>query len=371
MTTFDEKARAIFGATDTSAPPFQLRTNQHTNENVTGEYKNDTYDILDITKKPSTNYSFEEGETDPVELVPQPPPETAPKKILICVKRKRDEEPLDDFYLEVDDTQPQKKRIKNVHDVTDALEKSLSLSSEVKEKKKVRFALVETVSQRQTDTDKKILGRIRERKTLKQEASPSNMKEKNLKKMKQKQEIRIAKILEKKRLDETTNVVDMNFGEETELANEFDDPSLKNYASLLREQYIQASDEKYEYDYYYVSDTTDQSVPITSTIVKMESFNDDIFYDDREYNPREDSDYDSDDSNRSDNIQNDYPDEFSDDSEDEQKSDSSDDEGDDRLSFEESYMSRPKKHYQSDEDDDEEEMFPDDEYVHNDEYYNY
>jgi hypothetical protein len=370
--TFAEKTQSMFsalGSDPNTPPPFQLRTSQHKNVNVTGEYQpNEKFDVLNMTKKPSVNYTFEEEEPQEeneeneqtLNLV-QPNQNTSEqKKMLICVKRKRDEEPLDDFYLEIDDTRPKQKRIKNVHKVTNAMG---SINLENEQKKSVRFSLVETVVKRQTDTDKHVFAKAQERKTLKQTTNDTSIKEKNLKKMKNAHQVRFAKIVEKRRLDEGINVVDVDLEQDNlENVEDFNDPSLKNYASLLKEHY-NSGDDQYEYDYYYLDDSAGSDARGNKTIVKMESFDDTIFID-GEYNRKEDSDYDSEDSNRSDNINNDYPDELT-------SEPDSDNEGDDDFSYNDPYGRRPKKVHESYYDDDDDDEDEPDMYRHNDEYYNY
>jgi hypothetical protein len=353
--TFEEKASAIFAGLNDMHEPFQLRTNQHKNENIVNGYISPSnYDIFDMTKPqyPTEQEKIEQvADIEKIQLQQQNNNTNRMKKVILCVKRKRDEDPIDDFYLEVEEIDRKQKRVKNIHDVTNLMQKSFYLE----DKTETRFSLLETFSTRQIDTDKKALEKLRERKTLKASMNETSMKDKNLKKMKEnKHKVRFAKVTEKRSLDDETSIVsvDLRTGLDME---EFNDPSLENYRSLLRDHYSQqqSNDDQYYYDYYFMNDELDEHIE-NATIVKMEPFDEENMFVSTEYNPKDDSDYDSEDSNASYHERNDYPDE-----EDENHC-SDEEEFYHNINYDPSYR-RPKRIYdESDEDD---------EYLQNDNYY--
>ncbi|KAL0477956.1 RDM4 [Acrasis kona] len=338
---FKQRVEAKFSAIDklSSAPPFQLNTSQHSNKNDTDNmYNTETkFDIFDVTKE-STKYDITEEE-QPLENVPKP---STSSKVLICVKRKRDEEPINDFYLEVDSEMPSAKRIKNVDDITKKLE-TTNLEDTKKpseDVKKIRmFSLVETVNDRRRDTEKNVLSRVREKRTQLKE-TPVSTRSQNIEKMQNaNRKVRFAKIMEKRRLDHETNIVQVDLQEEMD---DFQDPSIKDYVSLLKEHYRPVESE-YEYDYYYMDDNQPESSNDTQRmVVKIDAFDEENIYVDTEYDPKQDSDYDSEDSNASYLDKNDYPDEEPSSNEDD------DEERDSEDGYDDFYTSHRPKRYMSD-----------------------
>jgi hypothetical protein len=238
------------------------------------------------------------------------------KKVVICVKRKREEDPVEELYIEKSENPARKRARTTVDSLSDRLGEV-----QVKDAPLTRFVFVESSSNK---NDKVVTENIK-RKGLKDAVTNLHQTAKNRKIQKFKEnvkQIRLLKVQEKRESGDVRVVqvdLEVDKANEEKQAEQVPD-ELKNYAHLLKnslshEEYKNLmKPEEYVYDYYYMDDTYDNEnneQVNNKVVVQIDRYNQDMIFYDSEYhdgNMSED-DLDSQDSNVSDHPHNDYPDE--------------------------------------------------------------
>jgi len=240
---------------------------------------------------------------------------------LFCVKRKRNEEPLDTFYIP---TMQQTKKTKiadlqrqfaatNIENEPPSIAPSVSL---------FKFTLLKTSSTVEKSTT---LEKDRTSASIKQQSAVDS-KTKTTERAKSQQEAlkkkRLLRINEKRR-EGDKQVVEFSFVNQVEKNSaDFD---LTKYASMLDSTYgkdtateLQKQQEEYELDYYTVETTTeamnDDNNGDDSTqpnVLKFETFDDQLLLENMLEGDLfgQEEEYDSEDSNASNNPNNEYPEE--------------------------------------------------------------
>lgn len=262
-------------------------------------------------------------------------------KIILRVKRKREEEPLEELYLM---PLPKKQKITNI---AQQMEQVKLAQPEQAVEQLQRFKLVKQQLQGVQSPSK---------------ASPLKATAKVDKKQEMlqmdNQRIKHARLTRiQKQRDMQILELDMSRNEDDEQAR------MKTYMQMLQEKMPTSSlsdeEAKYEYDTYYFDDSKPDKIPQLDkqqqqqpVIVEYTSFNTDIQYLDEEYEEKEQND-DSEDSNASDHQGNEYPEEM----ESDKDNDYDDDFHQDAYGAYHDYTSdeetRFNKHLSDDEDDDE------------------
>ncbi|EFC43401.1 predicted protein [Naegleria gruberi] len=274
-------------------------------------------------KKPSIKAKATKKKDQPlIEEIDEKSKSASATKVF-CVKRKRNEEPLETFYIP---SIQQSKKTK----MSD-LEKQFASTSLNKKKDSSSFSLEPSFSLYKftiVKSEKKVVEektKLSEQSSLKQ---VTNIKAKTTERtkahesdMKKKRMLRISEM----RNEGNKQIVELQVlsGEQTEKKEEKVD--LSNYASMLDEIYGKGAtesmqnicDNEFEVDYYTVEtctkmdDIDSENYEDQQNVLRFERFDDQLWLESNledEYGFAQDDEYDSEDSNASGNPNNEYPD---------------------------------------------------------------
>ena len=215
------------------------------------------------------------------------------KEIIICLKRKRDETPLEELFIE---TPKNKKR--TMKDILSEFE-NLNFKNENLVHK---FTLFQTTNEKEVESTKDLIENIKKRKNFKiiektnVEENKFKKKEKLIEKTKENRLIKINKSRQ-----EDMNILKVQFEEK-----ETFEPFLNLLEKYGEKFEIEKEDEsnKFDYDYYYYTEKIKENYENLPNLMK---FDETLTFEDEYYSNEDDSDIDSIDSNREDHPWNDYP----------------------------------------------------------------
>jgi hypothetical protein len=306
-----------------SSTEFKLKTDQH--DKIVKEVQEGYRNQVDGKLQFKPNFTKRLGKLD--EAIKNKPnfeieTQTEEKEIIICLKRKRDDTPLEELYIEA----PKNKK-KTLHSIISEFE-NLNFKDENLIHK---FSLFQS-NGKENESTKTLVEKIKQRKNFKSiETNPTKKnQEKLFEKAKNNRLIKINKSRE-----EEANILKVKYEEIDEL---------EPFKHLLEKngESIEVEESQDVYDYYYFTEKVNEE---EGTIPNLMKFEEQLTFEDEYDSEHGDSDLDSMDSNREDYPGNDYPDEV----------DTSDEEEEDDEYFGDEYYSRESySEYSRQEQDDEE-----------------
>ncbi|KAL9653854.1 hypothetical protein ABK040_012915 [Willaertia magna] len=299
-----------------------------------------------IKAAPSTNNKINNKSTTLIEEIPKEEEEIKKEKIF-CIKRKRQEEPLETFYIPSIQQQNIKKTKTKIEDeLTNKLQKQLVVTQKKEEinneiiikENKVDNSIITLPKKEEEKVLKEIVKEVKKveeentiqiplykftllkRTNLKEKSKidNENMKRERMKEHEKKlKEKRLLRINEKRK-EGDNEIIELSF-----ITKEENKELISPYEGLLSEVYgVEATkeltdDEEYEYDYYKIETTTTEDERINNImeddeIIRFESFDDQLWLENNyllEYDTSDNESYDSEDSNDSNNPNYEYPEE--------------------------------------------------------------
>eukprot|EP01080_Neovahlkampfia_damariscottae_P005412 gene5412-9225_t len=270
---------------------FKLNSNQH--DKIVNEVKNGYRNQVDgkLQFRPTTNFKKKNGKLE--EAIKNKPnlfeekEENRENEIVICLKRKRDETPLEELFIETP-----KKKVNTMKEIVSNFE-NLNFKNENLIHK---FTLFQSSNEKEIDSSKDLIENIKKRKNFKIIETEELNKKKKQEKLKEKtKENRLIKI--NKSRNEDLNILKVEFE---------DKEKFEPFLNLLEKygEKVEIEKDQYDYDYYYFTEKIKENIENIPNLIKFDetlTFEDEYFEDD------DDSDIDSMDSNREDYYKNDYP----------------------------------------------------------------
>jgi hypothetical protein len=270
-----------------SSNEFKLKTDQH--DKIVKEVQDGYRNQVDGKLQFKPTFTKRLGKLDGViknkpnfEIETQ----TEEKEIIICLKRKRDDTPLEELYIEA--PKNKKKTLKSIISEFENINfKDENLIH--------KFSLFQS-NGKENESTKTLVEKIKQRKNFKSIETKSETKKNQEKLFEKTKNSRLVKI--NKSREEEANILKVKYEEIDEL---------EHFKSLLEKngEAIEVEEDQDVYDYYYFTEKVNEE----ENIPNLMKFEEELTFEDEYDSEDGDSDLDSMDSNREDYPGNDYPEE--------------------------------------------------------------